>query len=258
MAAAPERSRLMAKLIPCPTCERQVSDEAASCPNCGHPILAGPQTPPPAPTPAPGVWVCQHCRHSGPPAVTKKIAVAGWIVFALLLLTGFGIFVCWLGLLITEKRAICPSCGTEGGRLQGDVLVRALTPAQKQPEGYKRQLGIILAVVASLAFVAIAVANVVGPTSHTGRSTDRTPAAVASSATDGLVSKRAIVNCQSQLMRANMYATPDQLTSWAISAAQHRAEFGGQGGGDSAMSAICRAIETRDPEAQQHFEVFAP
>lgn len=25
-------------LVSCPECEKQVSDQAASCPNCGHPI----------------------------------------------------------------------------------------------------------------------------------------------------------------------------------------------------------------------------
>lgn len=27
-------------LIPCPACDRQVSEAAASCPNCGHPIAS--------------------------------------------------------------------------------------------------------------------------------------------------------------------------------------------------------------------------
>ena len=29
----------MASLIPCPACDRQVSNEAVACPNCGQPIL---------------------------------------------------------------------------------------------------------------------------------------------------------------------------------------------------------------------------
>ena len=31
-------------LIPCPACTRQVSEEAAACPACGHPIAAGAAT----------------------------------------------------------------------------------------------------------------------------------------------------------------------------------------------------------------------
>src|SRR5260370_41700836 len=29
-------------LIKCPVCDRDVSDAAASCPHCGHPLIAGP------------------------------------------------------------------------------------------------------------------------------------------------------------------------------------------------------------------------
>ena len=40
--ASNEGGKRMA-LIPCPECNRQISDKAAVCPQCGHPITAAPQ-----------------------------------------------------------------------------------------------------------------------------------------------------------------------------------------------------------------------
>jgi hypothetical protein len=57
-------------------------------------------------------------------------------------------------------------------------------------------------------------------------------------------------------MQAGRNATTEQLTSWAISAAQHRREYEGRGEGDGAMQALCKALLDRDQAALDHFEVF--
>jgi LITAF-like zinc ribbon domain len=53
---------------------------------------------------------CRYCGSDAPPRVSSQISVAGWIVFAVLLLSG-----CWpfflLGLLIKEDVNYCSDCG---------------------------------------------------------------------------------------------------------------------------------------------------
>lgn len=52
---------------------------------------------------------CRHCMSHFPPKHDRRISTAGWIVFAVLLVTFFPLF--WIGLLIKEDVCICPSCG---------------------------------------------------------------------------------------------------------------------------------------------------
>ena len=51
---------------------------------------------------------CPRCRSQLYPRVVKKISAAGWIVFAVLLVTFFPLF--WVGFLIKEETRICPVC----------------------------------------------------------------------------------------------------------------------------------------------------
>lgn len=51
---------------------------------------------------------CPRCSSQLYPRVTRQISTAGWIVFAVLLLTFFPLF--WIGFLIKEEVRICPVC----------------------------------------------------------------------------------------------------------------------------------------------------
>jgi RNA polymerase subunit RPABC4/transcription elongation factor Spt4 len=51
---------------------------------------------------------CPRCNSQLYPRVTRQISTAGWIVFAVLLITFFPLF--WVGFLIKEDVRICPVC----------------------------------------------------------------------------------------------------------------------------------------------------
>jgi RNA polymerase subunit RPABC4/transcription elongation factor Spt4 len=51
---------------------------------------------------------CPRCSSQLYPRITRQISTAGWIVFAVLLLTIFPLF--WIGFLIKEEVRICPVC----------------------------------------------------------------------------------------------------------------------------------------------------
>jgi hypothetical protein len=55
-------------------------------------------------------YYCPNCRTQVHPRVERKIAPAGWIVFAVLLVSFFPLF--WLGFFIKEDRRSCPICRT--------------------------------------------------------------------------------------------------------------------------------------------------
>jgi hypothetical protein len=57
--------------------------------------------------------VCPYCDSDEPPRVRKEISPAGWVVFAVLLLTCLPL--CFLGLLIHEERYHCVDCGARLG-----------------------------------------------------------------------------------------------------------------------------------------------
>lgn len=60
---------------------------------------------PPIPVQA---YRCPRCFSQYPPRFERKISTAGWIVFAVLLITFFPLF--WIGFLIKEDVRICPMC----------------------------------------------------------------------------------------------------------------------------------------------------
>lgn len=69
-------------LIPCPECGRQVSDKAASCPQCAHPLSVAPAPGQAGQVPTIGVVV--------PPRAPLKIRQVG--VLLGLVLVGGGVF----------------------------------------------------------------------------------------------------------------------------------------------------------------------
>ena len=56
---------------------------------------------------------CPHCGTQNFPFSSRKISTAGWIVFAVLLVTFFPHF--WIGFLIKEDVKICPICNVRIG-----------------------------------------------------------------------------------------------------------------------------------------------
>jgi hypothetical protein len=60
-----------------------------------------------------GHHYCPNCRTQVIPQLKRKISQAGWIVFAVLLVTVPPLF--WIGFCIREDVKICPICGTRVG-----------------------------------------------------------------------------------------------------------------------------------------------
>jgi RNA polymerase subunit RPABC4/transcription elongation factor Spt4 len=56
---------------------------------------------------------CPRCNTQNLPFIKRQISTAGWITFAVLLVTT-GIFF-WIGLLIKEDVRVCPVCQTTVG-----------------------------------------------------------------------------------------------------------------------------------------------
>jgi DNA-directed RNA polymerase subunit M/transcription elongation factor TFIIS len=134
--------------IPCPSCGEQLKvpddllGQRARCPSCGTifttaledkpsavrtavkpttsngPTRTVPDVTAAPPTPsaefrARSSFRCPNCQSDRPPMVSKQISAAGWITFAVLLVTCFPLF--WIGLLITEPVRRCADCGTNLG-----------------------------------------------------------------------------------------------------------------------------------------------
>lgn len=51
---------------------------------------------------------CPRCASQYLPRIERKISTAGWIVFAILLVTFFPLF--WLGFFLKEEIRVCPVC----------------------------------------------------------------------------------------------------------------------------------------------------
>lgn len=51
---------------------------------------------------------CPNCSTHLPPVLERKISTAGWVTFAVLLVTVFPLF--WIGLLIREDVPVCQIC----------------------------------------------------------------------------------------------------------------------------------------------------
>ncbi len=56
---------------------------------------------------------CPRCGSSLTPRIERKISNAGWIVFAVLLITFFPLF--WIGFFIKEDVRVCPVCNLRVG-----------------------------------------------------------------------------------------------------------------------------------------------
>ena len=56
---------------------------------------------------------CPRCSSQLMPRFERKISTAGWIVFAVLLVTFFPLF--WIGFLIKEDVRVCPVCNLSLG-----------------------------------------------------------------------------------------------------------------------------------------------
>lgn len=52
--------------------------------------------------------VCPRCASQNFPIIKQQVSTAGWITFAILLVTIFPLF--WIGLLIKEDAYVCPVC----------------------------------------------------------------------------------------------------------------------------------------------------
>lgn len=52
--------------------------------------------------------VCPRCARQNFPVIKQQVSTAGWITFAILLVTIFPLF--WIGLLIKEDAYVCPVC----------------------------------------------------------------------------------------------------------------------------------------------------
>ncbi|CAN5789322.1 hypothetical protein BH20ACI4_BH20ACI4_12570 [soil metagenome] len=52
---------------------------------------------------------CPRCKNNVAPRLERKISNAGWIVFAVLLVTPLFPF-CWIGFFIKEDISVCPVC----------------------------------------------------------------------------------------------------------------------------------------------------
>lgn len=58
-----------------------------------------------------GSYRCPNCMSQFLPRKERRISTTGWIVFAVLLVFFFPLF--WIGLLIKEDVAVCPSCSAK-------------------------------------------------------------------------------------------------------------------------------------------------
>lgn len=81
---------------------------------------------------------CPDCHTVRPPEFVAKIATAGWVVFAALLLVCFPL--CWLGLFIKERYRVCPECGRRSELTASELAAQ--------------QGGFPLAIVIALVFIA--------------------------------------------------------------------------------------------------------
>lgn len=60
------------------------------------------------PHPAVHGYHCPRCQSQLAPRIEKRISTAGWIVFAVLLITLFPLF--WIGFFLKEEIRVCPVC----------------------------------------------------------------------------------------------------------------------------------------------------
>jgi hypothetical protein len=58
---------------------------------------------------------CPYCRSTREPIRGRKVSLAGWILFLVLMGSCVGLLVCWIGLLLTEEYTVCDDCGVSVG-----------------------------------------------------------------------------------------------------------------------------------------------
>lgn len=61
--------------------------------------------------PQPSGYACPNCHNIIIPIQQAKISTAGWVIFFVLLLTCYGIVLCWIGFLLKQYSTHCPRCG---------------------------------------------------------------------------------------------------------------------------------------------------
>jgi predicted RNA-binding Zn-ribbon protein involved in translation (DUF1610 family) len=84
-----EASKVLARLPPAPP---KIADATHATANpTGHPFR------------------CPRCGCEDPPREYREITATGWVMFVLLLVFFFPL--CFLGLLVTETKRVCPKCG---------------------------------------------------------------------------------------------------------------------------------------------------
>ena len=94
---------------------RPFDDPLRHVPAASPPPQYAPPPPVYAPPPVFGVqpaiaaFRCPYCGSSSLPAMRQRISAAGWIVFAVLLLTCLPL--CIIGVFIKEDYRVCSSCG---------------------------------------------------------------------------------------------------------------------------------------------------
>ncbi len=79
-----------------------------NCPHCNQLISNAAHLHPPQQQTG---YHCPVCRQNAQLVAREQISTAGWIVFAVLLVTFFPLF--WIGLLMKEQYFLCSSCGTK-------------------------------------------------------------------------------------------------------------------------------------------------
>ena len=117
----------MLTLTDCPACgqELQVPTDLlghrVKCPECEkyfHAPRYVAELPPAPPVARPvpvrhSSFCCPFCHSHERPVRRGRVSLAGWIVFAVLLVCFFPL--CWLGLLIRDRYHVCYDCGIKLG-----------------------------------------------------------------------------------------------------------------------------------------------
>lgn len=67
------------------------------------------------PVQAAPMFQCPMCRAADPPCERDKVSVAGWVIFAVLLLCCFPL--CFIGLTQKEKWRVCSRCNHYLGKM---------------------------------------------------------------------------------------------------------------------------------------------
>lgn len=55
-------------------------------------------------------YKCPRCSSHNAPVIDSRISVAGWVIFAAMIVTGVCLPLCWIGLLMKEDYTVCPVC----------------------------------------------------------------------------------------------------------------------------------------------------